>query len=77
MKTRDPLTGNLYERVARGVVRVTTPEDVVGTFDEHGRWIEGALLHADLQLCNWVGAGRIATESPQAVATSEGSDAPS
>ncbi len=81
MKVRDPLTGSIYERVEQGVVLVTTPEGEVGTFDEHGRWIEGALLHANLQLCNWVGAGRTPPESrsqPQPITkpASKGCDAP-
>ncbi len=58
MKVRDPITGTTYERVEQGIVRVTTPDGEEGIFDEHGRWREGAVRHADLQLCSWVGGGQ-------------------
>jgi phenylpropionate dioxygenase-like ring-hydroxylating dioxygenase large terminal subunit len=54
-RQRHELTGNIYERIAEGQVKVTTPDDRVGYFDERGNFLDGDRFHADIHLCNWVG----------------------
>ncbi len=54
-KVRHALSGNIYERVAPGRVKVTARDGKCGLFDEAAHHLEGDLHHADVQLCNWVG----------------------
>ena len=54
-KIRHALSGNIYERLALGRVKVTTRNGTSGIFDEAAHHLEGELDHADIQLCNWVG----------------------
>lgn len=58
-RQRHELTGNIYERVAEGRVKVTTTDNRTGYFDERGNYLDGDRFHADIHLCNWVG-GRLA-----------------
>jgi len=57
-KQRHELTGNIYERVEEGRVKVTTTDNRVGYFDDCGNFLDGDKFHADIHLCNWVG-GRL------------------
>ena len=54
-KVRHALSGNIYERLEEGRVKVTTRDARTGIFDEAAHHLEGELHHADIQLCNWVG----------------------
>ena len=70
-RQRHELTGNIYERVEEGRVKVTTTDNRVGFFDDWGNHLDGAKFHADIHLCNWVG-GRLIEgmeEMPSDVAT--------
>ncbi len=58
-RQRHELTGNIYERVEEGRVRVITTDNRTGYFDERGNFLDGDQFHADIHLCNWVG-GRLA-----------------
>lgn len=58
-KVRHALSGNDYERLEEGRVKVTTPDGKSGMFDEAARHLEGALDHADVQMCNWVGGALV------------------
>lgn len=53
---RHPLSGATYDLTERGTILVTKGEET-GEFTEHGRWISGAIRHADPHLCLWI-AGR-------------------
>lgn len=57
-RQRHELTGNIYERMAEGKVRITTTDNRVGYFDDCGNYLYGDRFHADIHLCNWVG-GRL------------------
>ena len=54
-KIRHALSGNIYERLNLGRVKVTAKNGKIGIFDEAARHLEGELDHADIQMCNWVG----------------------
>lgn len=54
-KVRHALSGNIYERIENGRVKVTTPKGKSGIFDEAAHHLDGELDHADIQMCNWVG----------------------
>ncbi len=54
-KIRHALSGNIYERLNLGRVKVTARNGKIGIFDEAARHLEGELDHADIQMCNWVG----------------------
>ena len=58
-KQRHELTGDVYERMEEGLVKVTRTDDRTGYFDDWGRYLDGDQFHADIHLCNWVG-GRLA-----------------
>jgi hypothetical protein len=57
-KVRHALSGNVYERLSEDRVKVTARDGQTGLFDHQAHHIEGALDHADVQLCDWVG-GRL------------------
>jgi phenylpropionate dioxygenase-like ring-hydroxylating dioxygenase large terminal subunit len=57
-RQRHELTGNIYDRVEEGRVKVTTTDNRVGYFDDRGNFLDGDKFHADIHLCNWVG-GRL------------------
>jgi nitrite reductase/ring-hydroxylating ferredoxin subunit len=54
-KVRHALSGNLYERLEENRVKVTTPQGKSGIFDQAAHHLEGALDHADIHMCDWVG----------------------
>ena len=51
---RHPLSGALYDLRDDGTISVTGKDEQTGIFDQHGRWISGALRHADPHLCLWI-----------------------
>lgn len=53
---RHPLSGATYDLTEQGTI-VVAKDGQTGEFTEHGRWISGALRHADPHLCLWI-AGR-------------------
>ena len=65
MRIRHAFTGQVYELVADGRVRVTDPATgEEGVFDALGRWQEGALRHADLHMCGAVAGPKAAPPRP-------------
>jgi hypothetical protein len=51
-----PLTKQTYESAGEGLVKVTDPASGQwGLFDSGGRWHEGEMRSADLQMLGWVG----------------------
>lgn len=65
-KLRHALSGFVFERIEQGLVLVTSPGGQTGTFDERGNHLHGELLHADPQMCNWIGGRQLpdATDTP-------------
>lgn len=49
---RHPLSGAVYG-LDGSLVRVEKA-DVVGWFDQNGRWVRGAVRSADPELCRWI-----------------------
>ena len=58
-KLRHPLSGDVYERVEQGVVRVTARDGRVGLFDDQGCRIEGDIGQVDPNMCDWVGGRQL------------------
>lgn len=52
---RDALSGDLYEEIEDGKIRVTGSDGSWGIFRPDGEWLEGERTHAELHLLVWVG----------------------
>lgn len=55
---RHPITGDLYERLSEGRIRLTKADGRVGVFNAQAEPLEGELKNADPHICNWF-AGRL------------------
>ncbi len=53
-KKRHPLSGAIYEDLGEGRVRVSR-NGASGLFHAEGRWLEGDITQADLEMLVWVG----------------------
>ncbi len=58
-KIRHPLSGDVYERVEEGLVRVTTRKGKVGVFRDDGTRVEGDVGQVDPNMCDWVGGRQL------------------
>jgi hypothetical protein len=58
-KIQHALSGAVYEWAEDdiGPVQVTDSKGASGRFDRDGRWVEGALIAADPELCRWITSG--------------------
>ena len=56
---RHPLSGHIYERIEEDLVRVFDEAGNESKFHSDGRWIQGAITHADPHLCLWVGGKQL------------------
>ena len=81
---RHPLNGWLYEKIAEGVVQVTTPKGKSGTFTVDAQYIDGELTDANPHMTLWAGGcqlpednttARMKDRIPKAVRNAVGSDA--
>src|SRR3546814_8650836 len=61
---RHPITGDLYERLSEGRIRLTKADGRVGVFNAQAEPLEGELKNADLHICNWF-AGRLTPRSEE------------
>ena len=58
-KIQHALSGAVYEWAHDdiGPVLVTDRQGASGRFDRDGRWVSGALIAADPELCRWITSG--------------------
>lgn len=54
-KRREALSGDLYEEIEPGKVKVTSEDGTWGVFRPDGEWLEGERTQADLHMLVWVG----------------------
>ena len=54
-KKHEALSGDLYEEIEPGKVKVTSEDGAWGIFTPSGDWLEGERTQADLHMLVWVG----------------------